>query len=69
MTEIKQESFTRRAVLYTEQNFWYDALAVVLSDRPDPELAQLRESLFQDIAADSPKSDQFQNSNIHLIQL
>jgi Domain of Unknown Function (DUF928) len=57
-----------RAVVYARQNFWYDALAVALTEQPDRQLARLRVALFENIAADSQERDRLQDSKIHLIQ-
>jgi Domain of Unknown Function (DUF928) len=56
------------ATLYAGQNFWYDALAVALTDQLDPKLAELRVALLQGIAADRQERDRLQDSSIHPIQ-
>ncbi|MDY6937393.1 MAG: DUF928 domain-containing protein [Cyanobacteriota bacterium] len=57
-----------RATVYEENDLWYEALATVLGDGSNTQMARLRSALFERVTLGELESEQFHQSRIHHIQ-
>ena len=62
------QSESQQAVLYQSKNLLYDALSLVLTAEPTPELSQLKRSLLDKVALNQAELTQLQNSSVHRVQ-